>query len=78
MTRFPMALVPTFLVPLAFVLHFVSLWQLLGRPSPLGTLSDQHKQVAAPLDAPRVESGAADRRQEDATHPVLRSDQCCA
>ncbi len=29
-TRFPLALVPTFLVPLAFVLHFVSLWQLFG------------------------------------------------
>ena len=29
-TRFPLALVPTFLVPLAFVLHAVSLWQLLG------------------------------------------------
>jgi hypothetical protein len=31
MTRFPMALVPTYLVPLAFVLHIVSLWQILGR-----------------------------------------------
>jgi hypothetical protein len=30
MTRFPLALVPTFLVPLAFTLHVVSLWQLLG------------------------------------------------
>jgi hypothetical protein len=30
MTRFPMALVPAFLVPLAFILHVVSLWQLLG------------------------------------------------
>ena len=29
-TRFPLALVPTFLVPLAFTLHVVSLWQLLG------------------------------------------------
>ena len=29
-TRFPLVLVPTFLVPLAFVLHVVSLWQLLG------------------------------------------------
>jgi hypothetical protein len=27
-TRFPLALVPTFLVPLAFMLHIVSLWQL--------------------------------------------------
>ena len=27
-TGFPLALVPTFLVPLAFVLHVVSLWQL--------------------------------------------------
>jgi hypothetical protein len=27
-TRFPLALVPTFLVPLAFGLHIVSLWQL--------------------------------------------------
>jgi hypothetical protein len=29
-TRFPLALVPTFLVPLAFTLHVISLWQLLG------------------------------------------------
>jgi hypothetical protein len=29
-TQFPLALVPTFLVPLAFVLHVVSLWQLLA------------------------------------------------
>jgi hypothetical protein len=29
-TQFPLALVPTFLVPLAFILHVVSLWQLLG------------------------------------------------
>ena len=28
LTRFPMALVPGFLVPLAFMVHFVSLWQL--------------------------------------------------
>ena len=32
MTHFPMALVPTFLVPLAFMLHVISLWQLLGDP----------------------------------------------
>ena len=30
-THFPLALVPTFLVPLAFTLHVVSLVQLLGR-----------------------------------------------
>jgi hypothetical protein len=30
MTRFPLALVPGFLVPLAFMVHFVSLWQLRG------------------------------------------------
>jgi|SRR5262245_8819329 len=30
MAHFPLALVPTFLVPLAFVLHVASLWQLLG------------------------------------------------
>jgi len=29
-TRFPLALVPAFLVPLAFILHVISLWQLLG------------------------------------------------
>jgi hypothetical protein len=28
LTRFPLALVPGFLVPLAFTVHFVSLWQL--------------------------------------------------
>lgn len=31
-TRFPLALVPTFLVPLAFMLHVISLWQFLGGP----------------------------------------------
>jgi hypothetical protein len=30
LAQFPLALVPTFLVPLAFVLHVISLWQLLG------------------------------------------------
>jgi hypothetical protein len=30
MTQFPMALIPTFLVPLAMTLHVISLWQLLG------------------------------------------------
>jgi hypothetical protein len=30
LTRFPLAIVPAFLVPLAFTLHGVSLWQLLG------------------------------------------------
>ena len=30
MTHFPMALVPTFLVPLAFMLHVMSVWQLRG------------------------------------------------
>ena len=38
-TYFPLALVPTFLVPLAFALHVISLWQLSGdawvpRPRP--------------------------------------------
>lgn len=31
-THFPLALVPAFLVPLAFMLHIVSLWQLFGLP----------------------------------------------
>jgi hypothetical protein len=31
LTKFPLALVPTLLVPLAFTLHVVSLWQLSGR-----------------------------------------------
>jgi hypothetical protein len=30
LTSFPLALVPGFLVPLAFMVHFVSLWQLRG------------------------------------------------
>jgi hypothetical protein len=34
LTRFPLVLVPTFLVPLGFTLHVVSLWQLLGRSQP--------------------------------------------
>lgn len=29
LTKFPLALVPTFLVPLAFTIHIISLWQLL-------------------------------------------------
>jgi hypothetical protein len=29
-THFPLVLVPAFLVPLAFVLHVISLWQLVG------------------------------------------------
>jgi len=32
LTRFPLALVPGFLVPLAFMVHFVSLWQLRREP----------------------------------------------
>ena len=67
MTRFPMALVPTFLVPLAFVLHFVSLWQLLGRP--WGSPANGRSMP------PVSNAGAADRRQEEATHPVFRSGQ---
>jgi hypothetical protein len=31
-THFPFALVPTFLVPLAVMVHVVSMWQLLGLP----------------------------------------------
>jgi hypothetical protein len=31
-TRIPLALVPTFLVPLAVALHVISLWQLFGGP----------------------------------------------
>jgi hypothetical protein len=31
-THFPLALVPGFLVPLAFMVHVVSQWQLAGRP----------------------------------------------
>jgi hypothetical protein len=41
-SRFPLALVPTFLVPLAFVLHVVSLSQLLGgawAPRPAASLA---------------------------------------
>ena len=34
LTRFPLALVPGFLVPLAFMVHFVSLWQLSRRSAP--------------------------------------------
>jgi hypothetical protein len=33
LTRFPLALVPGFLVPLAFMVHFVSLWQLNRGPA---------------------------------------------
>jgi hypothetical protein len=45
-THFPLALVPTFLVPLAFMLHIVSLWQLLrgswaARPTRQQVLSPQ-------------------------------------
>jgi hypothetical protein len=34
MTHFPRALVPGFLVPLAFVLHVISLRRLLGNWAP--------------------------------------------
>ena len=50
MTRFPMALVPTYLVPLAFVLHIVSLWQILGR-----------SWGRPPLDAPALGRAALGR-----------------
>ncbi len=44
-TQFPLALVPTFLVPLAFMLHVVSLWQLLrgswAKPRAYQTLTRQ-------------------------------------
>jgi hypothetical protein len=47
LTRFPLALVPTFLVPLAFTLHVISLWQLFGWPwatgeSPRARSNDDH------------------------------------
>jgi hypothetical protein len=39
-TRFPLALVPTFLVPLAWTLHVVSLWQLVrGSWAPAPTIA---------------------------------------
>lgn len=38
-TQFPLALVPTFLVPLAFMLHVVSLWQLFGKHGSSGRRS---------------------------------------
>lgn len=42
-TQFPLALVPAFLVPLAFMLHVVSLWQLFGK-----TWAPQSAGEAAP------------------------------
>ncbi len=49
LTRFPLALVPGFLVPLAFMVHFVSLWQLRRDR----WRSERH--VSAPLDStPRL------------------------
>jgi hypothetical protein len=42
-TQFPLALVPTFLVPLAFMLHVVSLWQLFGN-----TWANPSKALEAP------------------------------
>jgi hypothetical protein len=38
-TTFPLVLVPTFLVPLALVLHVVSLWPLATRTSPANVLA---------------------------------------
>jgi hypothetical protein len=47
-TRFPLALVPTFLVPLAFIVHIVSLWQLLsGRSVRQPGLSSLQSGIAA-------------------------------
>ncbi len=49
-TRFPLALVPTFLVPLAFTIHVISLWQLLGARwarTPEGRRTDARGLTAA-------------------------------
>jgi hypothetical protein len=50
MTQFPMALVPTFLVPIALVLHVVTLWQLYkgawARPSSQPRIEQPRRQPA--------------------------------
>lgn len=56
-TRFPLALVPTFLVPLAFTIHVISLWQLLGRSwarTPEGRRTDARGSTAAAGEAWRA------------------------
>ncbi len=56
-TRFPLSLVPTFLVPLAFTIHVISLWQLLGRSwarTPEGRRTDARGSTAAAGEALRA------------------------
>jgi hypothetical protein len=56
-TRFPLALVPTFLVPLAFTIHVISLWQLLRTSwalTPEGRRIDSRGSTAAAGEAWRA------------------------
>jgi hypothetical protein len=63
-THFPLALVPAFLVPLAFMLHVISLWQLFGAPGhqQLGSLHRRaHRSNEAEpskLRPPTMQAGA--------------------
>jgi hypothetical protein len=47
LTRFPLAVVPGFLVPLAVTLHVISLWQLLGWPWVNGATKDSASSLAS-------------------------------
>jgi hypothetical protein len=63
LTRFPLVLVPTFLVPLAFTLHLVSLWQLLG--------GKWAHPVAERRSAPRMAAGRIDDDWPPDAHSAL-------
>jgi hypothetical protein len=57
-TRFPLALVPTFLVPLAWMLHVVSLWQLVaGSWSSASTNARVGRNRAVPREERKVIAG---------------------
>ena len=58
LTRFPMVLVPAFLVPLAFALHCVSLWQLLGWRWASGSV-ERRSVSRPPADRPRATAARA-------------------
>ena len=66
-TRFPLALVPTFLVPLAWTLHVASLWQLVrGSWAPVGVRADD--SVRACVEAVLARGGRIDVLINNAGH----------
>jgi hypothetical protein len=68
-TGFPLALVPTFLVPLAFTIHVISLWQLLGFKWA------SQPQVSGPATHPNQSRGygTSGRRKKHGSPKIRRS-----